>query len=135
MTDDVVEIATGQENDRTARLLRAELERIAARLQSEAEVPMARVVGGDFLDVAQDVEQQELARLSTARLADRARRLRRALARMSDGEYGICVECGAQIPPRRLLAVPDATTCIACQSRRERIDRWQEAAQAGPVPA
>jgi DnaK suppressor protein len=117
MANTVIDTATAQ---KTRRLLSAELERIAARLHSEAEVPMAAVVSGDFLDVAQDIEHQELARLNASRLIERARRLRLALARMSEGEYGICSECRAQIPPRRLLAVPDATTCVACQSQRER---------------
>jgi phage/conjugal plasmid C-4 type zinc finger TraR family protein len=52
---------------------------------------------------------------------ERARRLRTALTRISEGEYGLCSECGAAIPSRRLLAVPDATTCVACQSRLERV--------------
>jgi DnaK suppressor protein len=120
MAENVVEITTAQKNDRTRRLLSAELARIAARLHSEAAVPMAGVVGGDFLDVAQGIEHQELARLSASRLTDRARRLRIALTRVSDGEYGICSECGAPIPSRRLLAVPDAATCVTCQSRLER---------------
>jgi DnaK suppressor protein len=120
MADNVIDLATAPTKDRTRRLLSAELERIAARLHSEAEVPMGGVVGGDFLDVAQDVENQELARLSTSRLVERARSLRLALARMSEGEYGICSECGTQIPPQRLLAVPDATMCIVCQTQRER---------------
>jgi len=29
------------------------------------------------------------------------------------------VECGTSIPPKRHLAVPDATTCVACQERLE----------------
>jgi RNA polymerase-binding transcription factor DksA len=90
-------------------------------LCSEAGVPQAGVVGGDFLDVAQGIEHQELAHLSASRLMERARRLRAALTRMSDGEYGLCSECAAAIPPRRLLAVPDATTCVTCQSRLERV--------------
>ena len=121
MADEVIEITRARTGDPATRRLRAELARIAARLRSEASVPMAGVVGGDFLDVAQGIEHQELARLSAARLMDRARRLRIALARVSDGEYGICSECGAPIPFKRLLAVPDATTCVACQSRLERV--------------
>jgi DnaK suppressor protein len=121
MADEVIEITRARTNDPTTRRLRAELARIAARLRSEADVPMAGVVGGDFLDVAQGIEHQELARLSASRLVDRARRLRIALARVSDGEYGTCSECGAAIPVKRLLAVPDATTCVACQSRLEHV--------------
>jgi RNA polymerase-binding transcription factor len=121
MADEVIEITRARKNERTRRLLTAELNGITARLHAEAEVPMAGVVGGDFLDVAQGVEHQEQARLSASRLMERARRLRVALTRVADGEYGICSECGTAIPSKRLLAVPDATTCVACQSRLERI--------------
>jgi DnaK suppressor protein len=120
MTDDVIEIARARKDDRVRRVLKAELDGIAARLNTEAEVPMVGVVGGDFLDVAQGVEHQELARLSASRLVERARRLRIALTRVSEGEYGICSECGEAIPPKRLHAVPDTTTCVECQARLER---------------
>jgi len=92
---------------------------VVARLQNEAAVPTADAVSGDFLDLAQSVEHQELARLTATRLAERARRLHDALTRVADGEYGVCSECGTSIPPRRLLAIPDATTCVACQERLE----------------
>lgn len=102
------------------RLLKRELDAVAARLHAEGEVPKAASAAGDFLDIAQSVENQELARMSAQRLSDRARRLRIALSRLSDGEHGICAECGDSIPPKRLVAVPDATTCLGCQKRLER---------------
>ena len=120
MADEVLEIHRVRAGDSPRSRLRAELDGIAARLHVEAGVPRTDVVGGDFLDIAQGIEHQELARLTASRLAERARRLRHALTRVSDGEYGICAECGAAIPAARLLAVPDATTCVVCQSRLER---------------
>jgi len=63
------------QNVRTRRLLEAELDEIAERLQTGGTVLKAERVGGDFLDVAQDLEHQELARLSATRLSERARRL------------------------------------------------------------
>jgi len=42
-----------------------------------------------------------------------------ALLRMSDGTYGICVECGAEIGEGRLLIQPWAEHCIICQEHRE----------------
>jgi len=101
--------------------LRAELKRILQRLQRDEDVPHFDFVTGDFLDVAQGVEQQELAHLSVSRLTERARRLCNALTRLEDGEYGVCSECGAPIPPKRLLALPDTTTCVACQEQLERV--------------
>jgi|SRR6266852_5839630 len=122
MANDVIEITRTGKNDRVRRLLRAELDGISARLHREAEVPIGGVDGGNFLDVAQGVEHQERERLIASRLMEQARRLRVALTRVSTGEYGVCSECGASIPPKRLLAVPDATTCVACQDRLERAD-------------
>jgi DnaK suppressor protein len=42
-----------------------------------------------------------------------------ALARLQAGRYGSCAECGDPIPLARLRAVPFATLCVPCQSRRE----------------
>jgi RNA polymerase-binding protein DksA len=46
-----------------------------------------------------------------------------ALARLADGSYGACVDCGADIPYARLAAYPAAKRCVACQSRAEADDR------------
>jgi DnaK suppressor protein len=103
----------------TKRLLEAELDELLARLQADVKVPGASVAS-DFLDVAQGIERQEQARLSVLRLTERAKRLQTALNRFSTGEYGACSECGTAISPRRLHAIPDVTTCLACQERLER---------------
>jgi RNA polymerase-binding protein DksA len=42
-----------------------------------------------------------------------------ALKRVEDGTYGSCVECGKQIPRKRLNALPHTELCIACQSKNE----------------
>src|SRR5256884_8685403 len=99
--------------------LGAHLGVVLARLQGEAEVPKAEAAASGFLGVAQGVELRELAHLTASRLAERAKRLHIALTRVADGEYGVCSECGTSISPKRLLAIPDATTCVACQERLE----------------
>jgi DnaK suppressor protein len=43
-----------------------------------------------------------------------------ALARIEAGTYGVCVNCGAQIPPERLEAMPWAMLCIDCKRKEER---------------
>jgi len=43
-----------------------------------------------------------------------------ALERMDDGEYGTCVNCGQEVQPKRLEAVPWARYCITCQDLQER---------------
>ncbi len=43
-----------------------------------------------------------------------------ALQRLERGEYGICADCGVDIPFERLRAEPWALRCIDCESARER---------------
>src|SRR6476620_2004226 len=37
-----------------------------------------------------------------------------ALARIADGSYGDCADCGSAIPYERLAAYPAALRCVAC---------------------
>ena len=43
-----------------------------------------------------------------------------ALARIHDGSYGLCVDCGCEIGLARLKANPAGRRCLACQERFER---------------
>jgi DnaK suppressor protein len=45
--------------------------------------------------------------------------IRAALARMEDGSYGICEPCGKPIRVERLVAIPQARCCVACQGHRD----------------
>jgi RNA polymerase-binding transcription factor DksA len=110
----------GRTEASTRDRLQAQLDGVVRQLQMEGDAPTPAAGTGDFLDVAQVLEQQALTGLVASRLAERARRLETALTRLEDGEYGVCVECGEPIAPKRLRAIPDATTCLACQDRLER---------------
>jgi len=46
--------------------------------------------------------------------------IEQALAKLADGSYGVCEECGEDIPLQRLEIQPAASYCVACQ---EEIDR------------
>jgi len=41
----------------------------------------------------------------------------KALARIEEGTYGWCQECGAEIPFERLEALPSTPYCVQCQAR------------------
>ena len=43
-----------------------------------------------------------------------------ALARIEQGAYGTCVNCGKPISEERLAAIPWATQCIDCKRLEER---------------
>lgn len=52
----------------------------------------------------------------TARAHARLATVTDALTRMAAGTYGLCVRCGSGIPYGRLLALPEATHCVVCES-------------------
>lgn len=60
-------------------------------------------------------------------LAARAKALDRVWESLRRGMYGICQQCGAEIPQRRLEAVPEAVFCINCQEKMEesRMKLWR----------
>jgi DnaK suppressor protein len=57
------------------------------------------------------------------RMRDRERKLltkiTEAFARIDDGSYGQCEDCGGDIGIERLKARPVTTLCIACKSAQE----------------
>lgn len=61
------------------------------------------------------------------RIRDRERKLilkiREALERMDDGEFGICESCGEDISSARLKARPVTTLCIDCKTEQERQEK------------
>ena len=44
----------------------------------------------------------------------------RALAKLADGSYGTCEQCGSPIPKARLRVAPFATLCVDCKRLEER---------------
>ncbi len=42
-----------------------------------------------------------------------------ALRRIEAGVYGLCIDCGVEIPAARLHAAPEAMRCIVCQAQME----------------
>jgi DnaK suppressor protein len=51
---------------------------------------------------------------------DGVRDVEAAFQRIRSGEFGVCIDCGDDIPFNRLQAYPTAKRCIVCQEKRER---------------
>lgn len=47
--------------------------------------------------------------------ANTLREVRAAYRRIEEGTFGQCVRCGAEIPPKRLRALPWTRHCLPCQ--------------------
>ncbi|MDL4776900.1 MULTISPECIES: TraR/DksA family transcriptional regulator [Thermomonosporaceae] len=117
---------SGIDRERVRAVLAAERERTLARIGALAR-DRAGIVESASLVAVDDEHDPEGVTLGFERahveslLAGAERRLRDldgAAARLEEGTYGRCAECGAQIGAGRLEARPEASRCIACASRR-----------------
>ena len=61
---------------------------------------------------------QELQLMSNER--EMLEQIDKALARIVEGTYGTCEECGEPIGKMRVMAFPRATLCLPCKQREER---------------
>ncbi len=78
-----------------------------------------------------DRATMETDRNFTLRIRDRERKLiskiDKALARIEDGSFGVCEECGEEISGGRLKARPVTTLCIECKEEQERQEKARQA--------
>lgn len=74
-----------------------------------------------------DRATQESDRSFELRIRDRERKLinkiKDALDRIENGEFGICEECGDEISEARLKVRPVTTLCINCKMEEEQKER------------
>jgi DnaK suppressor protein len=77
------------------------------------------LVGQHPADVADFTYQRELQQTTQNLLEREAQQVQAAVRARERGSYGLCGECGHQIPAERLQARPEATLCISCQRRLE----------------
>ena len=64
------------------------------------------------------LQVQAMALETSRRRRVELRRITSALARIDEGEYGYCLECGEEIAARRLELDPTVPLCIDCASGR-----------------
>jgi DnaK suppressor protein len=57
------------------------------------------------------------------------RQIDEALRRLEAGGYGECAECGTEIAPARLKALPFARRCLECQANQEQQAHAEERAR------
>lgn len=99
--------------------LRERLDEVSARLEA-LKAPPERGSGIGFGKRIGDGTTEAIGRLTDVGVADRLEavqaRLERALAKLAEGSYGSCDDCGAEIPAGRLRSVPESVLCVECAS-------------------
>ncbi|HVW11416.1 MAG TPA: TraR/DksA family transcriptional regulator [Bryobacteraceae bacterium] len=102
------------------KTLEAKQAELSGALRNRDEIVIEKAP--DALDEVQLAGERELAIRNLDRDSNMLRQIRRALARIEDGSYGICLHCDEEISPKRIAAVPWAAFCIKCQ---EQVDRHE----------
>jgi DnaK suppressor protein len=74
---------------------------------------------GDAMDLAKSLIDEEINASIVERAEQQLAQIDSALARLDDGQYGICLECGEDIPIERLKAIPSALYCVGCKDARQ----------------
>ncbi len=91
-----------------------EQEREEARLSETSAERSAEPASAEAGSMAFEYEKELSVDQNSA---DLLRKIERALARIDEGEYGICEICGSAIPVARLEALPYATLCVTCAAK------------------
>jgi len=117
---------TREERAELDQLIRREHKRLMAELREEVEQSRQETFGaveGGVGDSADEAVADLLSDLDTAEITrdlGDIRALEAAMARLADGTYGRCTECGLDIGVARLRAQPAALRCVVCQEIYEK---------------
>ena len=84
--------------------------RAEAAADKRAQAGEEGMTPDDAFDLGSALGEREAAELQA---------IDRALQRVADGSYGLCLQCGAAIPTARLHAQPTAERCVSCQAEAE----------------
>ena len=76
---------------------------------------------GDSGDVSLADALADMNILTADREIHELRDIDATFARVRTGGFGVCTDCGVEIPVERLLVYPTAKRCTACQQRHEQL--------------
>lgn len=104
------------------------LERKNAIIQA-AETTRENAMAVEQADLPDEVDMatSETGQALNLRLRDRElillKKIDKTLAKIDDGEFGICERCGEDISTKRLEARPVAQLCIRCKEELEKVEK------------
>ncbi len=104
------------------KLLRSERERLVRQLAELGAGETGHLnadidFGGSFADAAAvTAERTEVLGLVDS-LKGQVDDIDRALEQIEAGNYGVCINCGKQIPADRLAIIPASILCVDCKTK------------------
>ncbi|MEL7487695.1 MAG: TraR/DksA C4-type zinc finger protein [Pseudomonadota bacterium] len=109
------------DRDRFRALLQRRRQELKALSETSAEARKAVALDQQSvgrLSRQDALQQQAMAKAQEARRVAEGDRIKDALARIEDGEFGFCAECGEAIALKRLEINPTTELCADCARAR-----------------
>jgi RNA polymerase-binding protein DksA len=103
---------------RRAELVREIAQKMADSRDRVGSANVEQIIEGGDSALAETMAGLDLA--EAQRDLAELRDIEAATARLADGTYGTCIDCGEAIAPARLGAYPTAKRCTECQGAYER---------------
>ena len=75
---------------------------------------ITKTLSSDFAEQATERENDDVLEEIAKETQTSIARLKAALQRLEDNNYGICSSCGEDIAEARLNAIPETTFCVNC---------------------
>jgi DnaK suppressor protein len=112
------------------RILEERRREILSEVQEKMRDVRAEGASGEqgVLDAAESSEadiQDDIEFALIQMKSETLHKIEEALARLEEGTFGYCFECGDEISERRLRALPFAVRCKDCEEAREIAERRQ----------
>ena len=116
--------------DRQKEILSEVQERIRDARTENASGKLNEVLDAGESSEADIQEDIEFALIQMK--AETLNKITEALSRLEEGAFGYCFDCGEEILPKRLRALPFAVRCKECEEAREvAVQRERTAARRG----
>ncbi len=111
-----------------------DVEELKTKLQTEQERILNSQVGkksegsANYTETKDEVDSanEDILLSSHLRFSNREnfylKKIRKAIAKIDSGDYGLCEECGSEISFARLQARPTSEMCIGCKEESEKAE-------------
>ena len=115
MTTDLNQLR--QRLQRERKRLIEELEQLKGSIR-QASGQRDRNLAGKWDESGMESSEADRCLALQTRVRESLTEVERALHKLEDGSYGLCDNCGQQIDPARLEALPQANLCLSCKAHQ-----------------
>ena len=118
---------TREKNELPKRMRKIRLALVKQLRQNESELRAVREIMSRGSERGGDIPDQAVQTSWMGEMTEKGKAIQRsinenraALARMNEGQYGLCIKCGEEIPLKRLQARPHSIECVPCVEEQEK---------------